>query len=55
MRTTRYGWLLVCGLMLVVAISHTTARVVAQPRRATGGTPLSEPRIPRVEKPWTDT
>ena len=54
MRTTRNGWLIVCGLILVVAIGHATARVVAQPRRATGGTPLSEPRIPRVEKPWTD-
>ena len=54
MRTTRNGWLIVCGLILVVAIGHVTARVVAQSRRATGGTPLSEPRIPRVEKPWTD-
>ncbi|MEE8129794.1 MAG: carboxymuconolactone decarboxylase family protein [Vicinamibacterales bacterium] len=54
MRTTRNRWLIVCGLILVVAIGHVTARVVAQSRRATGGTPLSEPRIPRVEKPWTD-
>ena len=51
----RCRWLLSLAFVVVVAIGYQTSSVLGVQQRGTHvGPPLSKPRVPRVEKPWTE-